>query len=109
MVNNILFFITDLINFSINPSRDGLKIARFLTNEFAEIFSFLGYIVFLEILELNFCGLSDNISKNLSKKGDMEFKKLSKIRQTNPDESQDNEFDDSNRSSEQFTLSLKKK
>ena len=109
MVNNILFFITDLINFSINPSRDGLKIARFLTNEFAEIFSFLGYIVFLEILELNFCGLSDNISKNLSKKGDMEFKKLSKIRETNPDESQDNEFDDSNRSSEQFTLSLKKK
>ena len=39
----------------------------------------------------------------------MEFKKLSKIRETNPDESQDNEFDDSNRSSEQFTLSLKKK
>ena len=63
-----------------NPSNDGLKIAHFLICEFAQIFSILGYMVYLEILELNFCGLSEKLKSKLVEKSDVEWKELSKIK-----------------------------
>ena len=36
-------------------------------------------MVFLEILELNFCGLNDKLKSKLVEKGDIEFKLLSDI------------------------------
>ena len=38
----------------------------------------LGNIVFLEIIELNFCGLSDNIRRNIKLKGELDLKELFK-------------------------------
>ena len=42
----------------------------------SEICPVFGYLIFLEILELNFCGLSDNIKRNIKSKSDNEFKEL---------------------------------
>ena len=61
MTNNLYYEITELINFLPNVSNAGLKIAHFVVTEFSEIFASLGYMVYLEILELNFCGLNDKL------------------------------------------------
>ena len=102
MTNNLYYFITELIFFLFNLSSDRLKIFHFFIVQFSEIFAFLGYMVYLEILELNCCGLSDNIEKILVKKGDMEFRKLSKeyLQRLNPEESQDDEDDETCKYSE---------
>ena len=42
-------------------------------------------MIYLEIIELNFCGLNSNIRKAIIKKGDEEFKILS-LTQLNSDE-----------------------
>ena len=108
MTNNLCYFITQLINFCFNSSSDGLKLAHFIITEFSEIIASLGYMVYLEILELNFCGLSDNIEETLSKKADIEFKKLSKVnlRESYQDEVQE---DETSKSSEQYSHTTKKK
>ena len=77
MEDNLYYGITELITFLLNLSNDGLKIIHFLITEFTEIFAFLGYIVYLEILELNFCGLNENIKRKIMEKGENEFKILS--------------------------------
>ena len=101
MSDELYFFITKLIFFLFHLSSGRLRIVHFLIAEFSEIFALLGYMVYLEILELNFCGLSDNIGKNLAKKGDMEFRKLSKhyLKGIDEDESQVNEDDETNKTS----------
>ena len=76
MTNNLYYSITELISFVSNVSSDGLKIAHFLIAEFSEVFAFLGYMIYLEILELNFCGLSDNVKRNIRSKGENEFNQL---------------------------------
>ena len=91
MTNNLYYEITELINFLPNASNAGLKIAHFVVTEFSEIFASLGYMVYLEILELNFCGLNDKLKFKLAEKGDIEFKKLTdrKTRQIYLDENDD--------------------
>lgn len=42
----------------------GIKILKFI----ACFFDFFGYIIYLEILELKFCGLNKNIKKNIIKR-----------------------------------------
>ena len=75
----IYYAIIKLINFlSINTSNTN-KIIQFLITEFEEVFAFLGYMVYLEILELNFCGLNEKLKSKLVEKGDIEFKLLSDI------------------------------
>ena len=74
--DNIYFSITKLITFLFNISNDRLKIAHFLIAFLAEFLSALGYLVYLEIIELNFCGLNKYIKRRLMQKGEREFNKL---------------------------------
>ena len=74
--DNFYFSITILISFLFNISHDRLKIAHFFLAFFANISSGLGYLVYLEMVELNFCGLNKNIKRRLMQKGENEFKKL---------------------------------
>ena len=76
MTNNLYYSITELISFLSNISSDGLKIAHFLIAEFSEFFAFLGYMVYLEILELNFCRLNENLKRIIIEKGEKEFRHL---------------------------------
>ena len=79
MSNTLYYGITELIFFVLNYSSDALVLIHFVLTELAEIFACLGFLVYLEIIELNFCGLSNNIRQIISKKGEDEFKKLSKV------------------------------
>ena len=79
MTNNLYYIIIELNSFLLNISTNKYKIAHFLIAEFSEVFAFLGYMVYLEIIELNFCGLSDKTMSNLEKKGDNKFKRLTNI------------------------------
>ena len=105
MTNNLYYFISGLISFCLNPSSDGLKLAHFLIAEFTEILACLGYMVYLEILQLNFCGLSDRIGEKLSKKGDLEFRRTSAIylRENDQDEILE---DETSKSSDQFSQNI---
>ena len=77
MTNNIYYGITEIIFFIVNKSTDGLVITHFILAEFSEIFAFLGYMVYLEIIELNFCGLGKNLRKVIMEKGENEAREIS--------------------------------
>ena len=78
---------------NINTSNnDPLKVAHFFLTECVEIFCFLGLAVFLEILELRFCGLDNNIKKAIIEKRNEEFRKsIHNLEDFNEDEDDDDE------------------
>ena len=95
MTNNLYYSITELISFLSNISSDGLKIAHFFIAEFSEFFAFLGYMVYLEILELNFCRLNENLKRIIIAKGEKEFRHLAlAINKDNDFESEEDEKDE---------------
>ena len=77
MTNNLYYGITELITFLLNITEDTLKNAHFLIAEFSEAFAFLSYMVYLEMIELHFCGLDNNIKKKIIAKGEHEFRTAS--------------------------------
>jgi len=85
LTNNVYYIISEFITFMLNLSSDGLIITHFILAQLSEVFAILGYMIYLEIIELNFCGLNSNIRKAIIKKGDEEFKILS-LTQLNSDE-----------------------
>ena len=84
MSNTLYYAINEFILFMINLSNDGLVIIHFILTELAEIWISLGLMVYLEIIELNFCGLNDKLRKNIMKTKETLFQKiLSKILKKN--------------------------
>ena len=66
--------------------------SQFFLLEFAEIFAFLGYLVYLEIIELKFCGLDTNIKRKIINRNDIEQKEaMNELNSINEDN--DNDFD----------------
>ena len=47
---------------------------KFATDEAGDIGAIIGFLIYLEIIELNFCGLNYNIRKNIIYRGDKEYK-----------------------------------
>ena len=76
MTNNVYYILSELISFMLNLSNEGLAIVQFILAELSEFFAISGYMVYLEILELNFCGLNENLRKSIMEKGEKEFKQL---------------------------------
>ena len=52
-----------------------IYIYQFLLLESAEIFAFLGYLVYLEVLELKFCGLDHDLKRHIIYRNDYETNK----------------------------------
>ena len=92
--NTLYFFIAELIIFMLNISSDGLKIVHFVITELTEIFAFLGFMVYLEIIELNFCGLNENIKRRIMEKGEREFRTLSEFSEFDINKEINNDEDD---------------
>ena len=69
IINNISFTLIKFISFIINNFSD---ILYFVFSDLSENFCLIGYVVHLEILELNFCGLSDDIKKVIMSKAESE-------------------------------------
>ena len=74
VLNNINYGIKRLILFLFDINME--YFANFILSEISEIVAIIGYIINLEIIELNFCGLSDNIRRNIMYKAQREFKNL---------------------------------
>ena len=85
--DNICFGVQKFINFALYNFEGVLN---FIFSELSEILGIFGYIFYLEILELNFCGLSDNIKKSITLKGEDEFTRtnttLEKIKEKERDD-----------------------
>ena len=62
--NTIFFLIIEIIGLFI----DKITISK-LYNFLAQFFAFLGIVIYLEFIELNFCGLNYNLKKNIEKRG----------------------------------------
>ena len=74
LLNNINYGTNRLVLFLFNINMK--YFANFIISESAEIVAIFGYIINLEILELNFCGLSDNVRRNIMDKAQKEFLSL---------------------------------
>ena len=46
-----------------------MTLTQFILLEMSEILSILGYAVYLEIIELRFCGLDKDLKKNIIERG----------------------------------------
>ena len=64
--------------YNINELSSVIYLSQFFLLEFAEILSFLGYLVYLEIIELKFCGLDTNIKRRILNRNDNEKEKAIK-------------------------------
>lgn len=76
VINNICFAIQKFINFAIY---NFTGISNFIFSELSELLAILGYIFYLEIIELNFCGLNENVKESISQKGEDEFSETNSI------------------------------
>ena len=72
--DNIYFTFFSLINFFfIKKKFDSLSIKKFIISESSEIFELLAFLIYLELIELRFCGLNKNIRKNIEKRAEIEI------------------------------------
>ena len=55
---------------------NNITLLRFFLLEFAEIIAIIGYLVYLEIIELHFCGLDEKIRRNLTLKAKNEINEI---------------------------------
>ena len=60
-----------------------------LTEVIALFFEFLGYLIYMEIIQLNFCGFNRDISKNIKKRAKLDA--IMSKKELNDDDTDDNE------------------
>ena len=73
--DSIYYSISRLIFFLYNLNKNYkqyLTLSQFCILELSEIISILGYAVYLEIIELRFLGLDENLKRNIIKRGTLE-------------------------------------
>ena len=68
---NIYFEILKLNEYFPNE-KDKQSTLKFIFVQFTQLFEFIGCLIYLEIIELRFCGLNKNLKKNISKRSDMD-------------------------------------
>ena len=49
------------------------QLKKFLLDESGDIASILGFLIYLEIIELNFCNLNFNLKKNIAYRSELEY------------------------------------
>ena len=101
MTNNLYYGISEFLSFMLNLSSDGLVITHFILAELSEIFAAFSYMVYLEIIELNFCGLNYNLKKHIILKGEDEFNRIS-VYQRNEIKKEENDDDSDEENKNEF-------
>ena len=67
--DNLYYLIVRIINYIL---RHPITLAQLIILEMAEALAILGYCVFLELIELRFCLLDENLKRNISDRGKRE-------------------------------------
>jgi len=93
--DNIYFLVYLIFVFINNKSyNDSESIYYFVIDESTEIFEFIAFCIYLEIIELRFCGLNKNTRKNIIKRGENDSKNY--IENLNEDNNSSDEEDEDN-------------
>lgn len=82
--DNLYYGLSRIVSFCINSNRN---IVQFILLEFAEIAAILGYSVYLEIIELRFCGLDRKLKRKLTETANLE----SQVYMINVEEKEDSD------------------
>ena len=69
--DNIYFEILKLNEYFPNE-KDKQSTLKFIFVQFTQLFEFIGCLIYLEIIELRFCGLNKNLKKNISKRSEID-------------------------------------
>ena len=90
------YSISGIVFYAFNPNF--IRFTSFILTEFTDIISLIGYCIYLEIIELNFCGLSNNLRRKIKDKGESEVNDIILGKISNNDDlfSLNNEEDESN-------------
>jgi len=75
LLNNICYSIIKVVLFLLDVNME--YFVYFILTELAEVFAAFGYMIHLEIIELIFCGLSDNIKRKIMLKAENDFNRIS--------------------------------
>ena len=75
--------------------------SRFLADESGDIASIIGFLIYLEMIELNFCGLNFNLKKNIIIRSESEYSGANILIETSQLSSFNDDDDDENQSEEQ--------
>ena len=67
LIFTAIFYTDLLLSNGENLSR------RFLADIFGDIGSIIGFLIYLEVIELNFCGLNFNLKNNIIKRGKRDY------------------------------------
>ena len=101
ITNNLCYGVIQLITFIVEYNNDGLLvICLFLCEEFAEIFALMGYSVYLEIIELHFCELDQNLKRKIIDRGDIELRETINFKENFVEEENDDSDEEENESKE---------
>ena len=89
--DNLYYGLSRIVSFCINFKKS--NIAQFILLEFAEIVAILGYSVYLEIIELRFCGLDKKLKRKLTEIAHVEAQvdMMNVEEKENSDDEEDNE------------------
>ena len=79
----LLIFTSIFFPDQLFPKKNQFK--KFLLDQSVDVTSIIGLLIYLEMIELNFCGLNYNLEKNIINRGKDEYRKSvtinSKIRE----------------------------
>ena len=74
--DNIYYFFVRItfVMLRVNDDIKAYITPRFFLHEFSEIFAIIGYCIYLQLIELRFCGLDNDLKKNIIIRGKYESK-----------------------------------
>ena len=87
LIFTAIFFVKDLFK-----TKEQLK--KFLLDISGDIASICGFLIYLEIIELNFCDLNFNLEKNIISRSEIDYKLSFGIRKISNDSGEDNDDDE---------------
>ena len=78
IVNNTFnYFFGRILYLIFSGEAENINLELFFLDEFQEIISFIAYIIYMEIIELKFCGLDYDLKINIQKRGIKDYKSIS--------------------------------
>ena len=72
LIFTAIFFRDDLF-------KEANQLQKFLMDESGDIFSIIGFLIYLEIIQMHFCNLDYNLTNNIIDRGNEEIKELSAL------------------------------
>ena len=96
-LNPIYFLISDSLYYGLKSIFEDIQEKSFILKHklsiLADIFAFIGYLIYVEAIILNFCGLNKNTKINITQRGILEIKNMEQICE---DEEEEDEEDNDN-------------